>query len=577
MIRTYLFQHRSTHATYLAVIGLMFNCLTGCNSDDQMQTDASNLRDFQQRSPGELNQTLQGATLKRLVAYVQEKSPAEKSAAVETPKKQELEPLDFDNWKNPELVFVFSGRQHGYIEPCGCTGLANQKGGLLRRHGLIQQLEGRGWSLVKVDAGNQIRRFGEQPKIKLNTTIRALSKVMQYDAIAMGPDDLRLPGIALFDAIENNSPASGHPFTSANIGIFGDYTFLSPFRVVEHNGKKIGIMAVLGDEHPETINNAEIEFKKAEAAIGEVWPKLKEQKCDLNILIAQTSLENSEAWAKKFPHFDLLITTGGAGEPTLKPVAIKQGDHTTQMIQVGTKGMYVGVVGLFAEGEKLRYQRVPLDARFEDTEEMKRVFIDYQNQLKVIGLEGLGLKPALHPSGAKFVGTETCKDCHEYAYDVWKKGIKELGDDFGPHSHATTSLVEPNERVWVTRYHDPECLSCHATGWNPQKYFPYIGGFGETEIKKLDDKLELGKSLALFGNGCENCHGPGSQHVAAENGDIDVTPERMKELQQSMVLTLESAKADKCMECHDLDNSPDFHTEGAFEKYWKRIVHNEKE
>jgi hypothetical protein len=34
------------------------------------------------------------------------------------------------------------------------------------------------------------------------------------------------------------------------------------------------------------------------------------------------------------------------------------------------------------------------------------------------------------------------------------------------------------------------------------------------------------------------------------------------------------AKAEqKCKECHDLDNSPDFHATGAFEKYWKEIEH----
>jgi hypothetical protein len=29
----------------------------------------------------------------------------------------------------------------------------------------------------------------------------------------------------------------------------------------------------------------------------------------------------------------------------------------------------------------------------------------------------------------------------------------------------------------------------------------------------------------------------------------------------------------KCLECHDLDNSPNFHATGAFEKYWKRVEH----
>jgi hypothetical protein len=31
------------------------------------------------------------------------------------------------------------------------------------------------------------------------------------------------------------------------------------------------------------------------------------------------------------------------------------------------------------------------------------------------------------------------------------------------------------------------------------------------------------------------------------------------------------------MECHDLDNSPEFHKPGAFEKYWKQIEHKGKE
>jgi hypothetical protein len=27
------------------------------------------------------------------------------------------------------------------------------------------------------------------------------------------------------------------------------------------------------------------------------------------------------------------------------------------------------------------------------------------------------------------------------------------------------------------------------------------------------------------------------------------------------------------MECHDLDNSPDFHKAGAFDEFWKKVEH----
>ncbi len=99
------------------------------------------------------------------------------------------------------------------------------------------------------------------------------------------------------------------------------------------------------------------------------------------------------------------------------------------------------------------------------------------------------------------------------------------------------------------------------TGWNPQQYYPYESGY-----------LSLEKSAHLTGNGCENCHGPASQHVAAENGDIDADDALLEKLRKALHLTLDNAER-QCMECHDLDNSPDFHVRGAFEKYWDRIRH----
>jgi hypothetical protein len=231
------------------------------------------------------------------------------------------------------------------------------------------------------------------------------------------------------------------------------------------------------------------------------------------------------------------------------------------MVQVGVKGMYVGVVGWFpGASEPLLYQRVPLDARFADSEELKQVFQQYQQQLQTLGLSGLEISPVAHPSGQTYVGSEACGECHTTAYEIWKNGVDGSG---GPHFGATDSLVNPGERTWVQRHYDPECLSCHVTGWNPQRYFPYEGGF-----------VALESSAALHGNGCENCHGPGSRHVAAENGDLDVSENELKSLQKSMQVKLE---ATQCMECHDLDNSPDFHVDGAFEKYWARIVHEGKD
>ncbi|MEZ6090871.1 MAG: hypothetical protein R3C05_23185 [Pirellulaceae bacterium] len=103
------------------------------------------------------------------------------------------------------------------------------------------------------------------------------------------------------------------------------------------------------------------------------------------------------------------------------------------------------------------------------------------------------------------------------------------------------------------------------TGWNPQGYYPYVSGYESLEA-----------TPHLVANGCENCHGPGSQHVAAEEGDIAADDALLETLRASMRLPLAKAR-ERCMECHDLDNSPDFHKEGAFDEYWEQVKHYGKD
>jgi len=461
-------------------------------------------------------------------------------------------------WPEPAVALLLTGEQHGYIEPCGCTGLEHQKGGLLRRHTLVKQLRDRGWNVVPVDVGNQVRRFGVQPTIKFASAVQGLAKVMNYRAIGFGPDDLRLPGIELYQAIENNL-GDENPFSSANVDILGG--FPEKFRVLTVGDKKIGLTSILGDEHHSNINNPDVTIRSTEEGLNEVWPLLEKEQCDYYVLLASADMEATTELAKKYPYFNLIVTAGDLDMPKLDPDTVEVNGHITQIVQVGIKGMYAGVLGFFADDETpVRYQRVPLDSRFEDSPEMMKVFTDYQKLLEISGLDGLDLRPIAHPTGYEFVGSELCGDCHSHAYEIWKDGTDGNG---GPHARATESLTHPpNNRAWIPRHFDPECLSCHVTGWNAQKYFVYQGGY-----------LDVEKSIDLHGNGCENCHGPGSQHVAAEDGTIDADDDMLKEFRAEMRITKEDSHQEVCMKCHDLDNSPDFHVDGAFEEYWKKIEH----
>ena len=225
----------------------------------------------------------------------------------------------------------------------------------------------------------------------------------------------------------------------------------------------------------------------------------------------------------------------------------------THLIEIGHKGMYVIVAGFYDDPrEPIRFQRVALDSRFPNTPEMKQLMVTYQDQLQQLGWEGLGIRSVPHSRArqgdalaGKFVGAAECKDCHEAEWEVWANS---------KHAHATETLVNLDP----PRQYDAECISCHSTGWNPQEFFPYATGFDSVE-----------STPHLVGNGCENCHGPGAAHVAAENGEADEA--ERDALRQSLHLVWDKAKTDTCTQCHDGDNSPEFG--GNVEHYWSEIAH----
>ena len=461
---------------------------------------------------------------------------------------KEQQPL-FQGWPKPKLAIVVTGQQHGYIEPCGCTGLANQKGGMSRRHTFFKQLRAKGWELAPLDVGGQVRRPGPQAEAKYKWTTEALVK-LGYKGVAYGGDDVVLSsGELAFPML--NAPESPYPFLGSNVSVISS---TPTHRVLEVAGMRLGITAVLGDEERSEIRNENpgVEMRSVDEGLKDAWAKLSEQRCNFHVLIAHASVKESREIAKRHPHFHLVVTTG-LGEPERVPERVQVSpDKVTLMVQAGNKAMYVGVVGLFESSPAVRYERVPLDDRFEDSAEMLQILKSYQAELKERGLKQLGAVEVPHVSGKKFVGSSACQDCHSTAYEVWSKS---------GHGHATDSIVDPKERAGIERHHDPECLSCHVTGWAPQEYTPYSSGY-----------LSLAETPHLKHNGCENCHGPGSRHVAIENGDINVSEQEQAAERSHMRLPLAKAKA-HCVICHDQDNSPDFFKPGAFEAYWKKIEH----
>lgn len=458
----------------------------------------------------------------------------------------------FDGWTDPKFALVISGRQDGYLEPCGCAGLDRMKGGLSRRISMLDQFRNeRGWAVAAVDVGGLVNDYGPQAELKFQTSVNAI-QAMKYDAVALGKSDLQFSvGELLFAGTGEESP-----FISANAAPLGfDAGLIQPMRIIERGGMKLGITSAIGRKWQKEINNDDVELADPQQKLAELVPAL-DKECDLLILLAHATREESIELAREFPQFDVVVTAGGTPEPPDEPERV-DGDGAT-LIEVGEKGMHAVVLGFFdGPPRPPRYQRVPLDSRFPQSDQGKKLMTQYQEALEEEGLEGLGVRPLPLPGKSLlggFVGSEKCKSCHEESYKVWRKS---------GHARAWQTLVELDP----PRNFDPECISCHVVGWSPQNYRPFETGF-----------LSEQHTPHLIDTGCETCHGPGEAHVKAEQGaDFEL----QEKLQKAAVITLEESQqavskalSDKqhCMNCHDLDNSPDFH----FQTYWPKIEHREE-
>jgi hypothetical protein len=470
----------------------------------------------------------------------------------------------FAGWERPRALLLITGELDGYIEPCGCTGKENQKGGLSRRQNLLRAVTGAQWPLVAVDLGNQVRRFGRQAEVKFQSVADGLRE-MGYAAVGFGPGDLRLPAEELIAAVAAVGPETT-PFVSANVGLLGLDAGITPrLQIVEAGGLRIGITSVLGDAEAEAIRNDSLEIVPATKALAEITKQLTTARCDHQILLAFASAEESRRLAAEYPQFDIVVTSG-ADEPPLVPPTLPGGQGV--LVELGHKGMYAVAVGFFdkpqapvqdagtpaqtAAGRPIRTQRIPLDGRWGESQDMIRLLGTYQVQLETLGLEGLKVGRSRHPSGQRFAGSAACADCHAAAYEVWQQS---------PHASALTTLEEADPR----RNHDPECLSCHVVGWVPQKFEPYESGF-----------LSLEETPELVHQGCENCHGPAAAHAAVEAGDVVASEVERDRLRAELAMTIDTPEGRKktinnCLECHDLDNSPSF----DFDEYWPAVEHSE--
>ena len=454
----------------------------------------------------------------------------------------------FVDWKKPDLALVFTGMTNGYIEPCGCAGMERMKGGLSRRQTFLNSLrEDMGWDVVTIDAGQITDGFGVQEELKFDMAMNAF-QLMQYDAIGIGKGELRFPAYFLLTYTTPTSSTSPSLFTSANIGVYGYHqTYTLPYKIIEREGKKVCVVSVVCKDEALGQRDENILYEEPSKKLAELESELKKEKCDVYVLIVHGSEEETQSLAKRFSFFNYVFSSDSPSEP---PAELKMINKGQGMIEVGEKGKFAIVLGLYDDGS-VQYQRVALDSRFDSSPEITLLMKDYQSILKQLittkGFRGgLGINPAKSPRAdelGKYVGTQKCRSCHEDAWRVWAKS---------KHATAWKSLKETAN---PPRTFDPECIGCHVDGWNGIQCAPYADGYDSEE-----------KTPELLNVGCESCHGPGERHIAVELDSDEAAQDRIRNL-----MRLGSDVKKVCYACHDGDNSPEF----EFDVYYPLVAHEE--
>lgn len=104
------------------------------------------------------------------------------------------------------------------------------------------------------------------------------------------------------------------------------------------------------------------------------------------------------------------------------------------------------------------------------------------------------LPPKVAEGQSHYVGAEECSNCHDEAYEFWKKTR---------HAKAYATLADDHKQFNL------DCVGCHVTGYEQP------GGSTVTHVDLFKDVQ------------CETCHGPGSKHIdSSEPADILRVPKK---------------------------------------------------
>lgn len=387
------------------------------------------------------------------------------------------------------LTVFLTGNELGALKPCGCSG--GQLGGFDRRSAVLNTVPEQ--KRLIINTGSFVNSDSEQDLIKYHIIIQAL-QLLDYDLVSLSEKDIEIgSNLGMLDSIESFFNIIS-PHSTSDIDAPAKFT-------KEFSLKGRTVLSTVAAFDPESTPVEQIEELFA----------LPSDVPTLNILILSNSDPGTiESIAKAAPFIDCVVCPSESDEPAV----IGNPDKRPLAFSVGRFGRYICGLKVTAPvrvGQPLRlaFKALPVEEGLPKDDSLVKLYEDYQQIVKDRNLLEKHPRFAL-PNGLKYTGSESCSssDCHAYEYTEWMDNI---------HASAYVTLEE------VGSQYDPECVVCHVIGMD------YESGFiSEQQTPLLKDV------------GCENCHGPGSEH--------NEKPHEVKTTEPKMT----------CIQCHTPEHSGDY-------------------
>lgn len=398
------------------------------------------------------------------------------------------------------LTVFLTGNELGALKPCGCSG--GQLGGFDRRSAVLNSVPEN--KRLIINSGSFVKSDSEQDLIKYHIIIQAL-KLLDYDLVSLGEQDIEIGGnLGLLEYIELAFNAiSSHETSEMNISAKFTKNFSLKGRTV---------LATVATFDPESTPIEQIE-------------ELFDLPADiptLNILILSNSDPDTvRSIAKAAPFVDCVVCPSESDEPAV----IGSPNRRPLAFTVGRFGRYICGLKVTAParvGQRLRlaFKEFPVEEDLPKEDSLVKLYEDYQQIVKDRNLLEKHPRFAL-PNDLEYTGSKSCKPCHGYEYEAWSSKA---------HAKAFSTLEQVNSQ------YDPECVVCHVVGMN------YESGF-----------ISQQQTGHLINVGCENCHGPGSEHIL-NAGEVELTEPKST-----------------CLDCHTPEHSGDY--AGNEEAFMEKIKH----